>query len=272
MKNYYQILRIGRKATQDEIKRAYRSLAIVLHPDKNQSTEASALFQEINEAHEVLSDPDQRFQYDQKLDGAFNGASIERAMPEQKWHRDPAYRRSHQPGYRRPAPQPSERLLMMLHFLKYIRIISFAGLAWCTLLFVDYLLPFRVYQEQVLPESNRFVSWKFHHVPYVVVTDKGHQFPVPFDGIESFPVGSKIEVLTTMITHVLVKVEAAERKYTITRLATIYQTFLLAPAILLILSILGLVLKNGIEFRFNIAISTCIMLGFNFIFLTFSIL
>ena len=272
MKNYYQILRIGRKATQDEIKRAYRSLAIVLHPDKNQSAEASALFQEINEAHEVLSDNDKRFWYDQNLDELINGAVVERGIPERKWHRDPAYRRSHQPGYKRPAPQPSERLLMMLHFLKYMRIISLAGFGWCALLFVDYLLPFRIYKEQVLPESNRVVGWKFHHIPYVVVTDKGHQFPVPFDGVEFFPVGSKIEVLTTRITHVLVKVDAEEKKYTITRLATIYQTFLLAPAILLILSILGLVLKNGIEFRFNIGVSICIMLGFNFIFLTFSIL
>ena len=272
MKDYYQILRFGRKASQDEIKRAYRSLAIVFHPDKNQSAEASTLFQEINEAHEVLSDPEKRFQYDQNLGEYFNVAAADTGTPVQKWHRDPAYRRSHQPGYKRPQPQPSERLLMMLHFLKYMRIISYVGIGWCALLFVDYLLPFRIYEEHVLSESNRFVSWKFHHIPYVVVTDKGHQFPVPFDGIEFFPVGSKIEVLTTKITHVLVKVEAEEKRYTITRLATIYQTFLLAPAILLILSILGLALKKGIEFRFNIGVSICIMLGFNFIFLTFSIL
>ncbi len=269
MKDYYQILRIGRKASGTEIKRAYRSLAVVFHPDRNQSAEASALFQEINEAHEVLSDPDKRFRYDQTLDGSF---SVDVEPSQQQWHRDPAYRRSHAPGYKRPTPQPPERLLMMLHFLKYLRIISLIGIGWCALLFLDYLLPFRIYEERVLPESNRAISWKFHHIPNVVVTDKGHQFPVPFDGVEFFPVGSTIGVFTTKITHVLVKVEAESKKYTITKLATIYQTFLLGPVILFILSILGLMLKKGIEFRFNIEVSICIVLGFNLIFLIFSIL
>ena len=269
MKDYYQILRIGRKANGEEIKRAYRSLAIVFHPDKNRSAEASTLFQEINEAHEVLSDPDKRFFYDQQLNGSF---TVEEEVPTQKWHRDPAYRRSHQPGYKRPAPQPSERLLMMLHFLKYLRIISFVGIGWCALLFFDYLIPFRIYEESVLPESNRVISWKFHHIPNVVVTDKGHQFPLPFEGVEFFPAGSKINVFTTKILNVLVKVEADSKKYTISKLATIYQTFLFAPVILMALSILGLVLKKGIEFRFNIGVSICIVLGFNLIFLIFSIL
>ena len=217
----------------------------------------------------MLSDPDKRFRYDQTLNGSF---IVEPESPPAHWHRDPAYRRSRQPGYKRPPPQPSERLLMMLHFLKYLRIISFIGLGWCALLFFDYLLPFRIDEEKVLPESNRVISWKFHHIPNVVVTDKGHQFPVPFDGVDFFPVGSTIEIFTTKITHVLVKVEPRSKGYTIDKLATIYQTFLLAPIVLFILSMLGLVLKKGIEFRFNIGISICIVLGFNLIFLIFSIL
>ncbi|HRI79132.1 MAG TPA: DnaJ domain-containing protein, partial [Cyclobacteriaceae bacterium] len=63
MKDYYQILRVSHQANAVEIKRAYRRLAVVFHPDKNPSEEASALFQEINEAHEVLADPDKRAMY-----------------------------------------------------------------------------------------------------------------------------------------------------------------------------------------------------------------
>jgi len=66
-KNYYEILGLDKKATESEIKKAYRKLALKWHPDKNQDKkeEASAKFQEISEAFEVLSDPEKRKNYDQ---------------------------------------------------------------------------------------------------------------------------------------------------------------------------------------------------------------
>lgn len=190
----------------------------------------------------------------------------------QAWHRDPAYRRKQQAGYRPPPPGPSDRLLMMIHLLRYLRIISWSGIAWCALLLFDYAMPFRVSDEQVLPESSRVPSWQLHHVPNVVVTNKGNQFPVPYDGAGFFPVGSHAQVVTSRLLHVIVRVEAQDKRYTIDSLASIYQNFLLAPVILLALSILGLLLKNGIEFRFNIEVSICIVMAFNLIFLLFSII
>ncbi|MBY0433169.1 MAG: J domain-containing protein [Cyclobacteriaceae bacterium] len=268
MKDYYQILRISRQASDEEIKRAYRRLALVFHPDKNRSAEASALFQEINEAHEILSDPAQRQRYDELLSGA---TVVLEAPPPQQWHRDPAYRRKQQPGYKPPPARPSERLLMMVHFLQYLRPISWAGLAWCAFLVFDYSLPFRVSEENVLAEANRDITWEMHHVPNVVVTDKGHQFPVSYEGAEFFPVGSKVEVVTSWVLHVLVVVKAKSGLYTIDNLASVYQNFMIVPVILFLLSVAGLLLKKGIEFRFNVAISICIVLVFNLIFLLFSI-
>ena len=65
-KDYYSILGLDRKASQQEIKKAYRKLARKYHPDVNQGDKGSAdKFQEINEAHEVLSDPEKRQKYDQ---------------------------------------------------------------------------------------------------------------------------------------------------------------------------------------------------------------
>ena len=65
-KDYYSILGVDRKAGQKEIKKAFRKLARKYHPDVNQGDKASAeKFQEINEAHEVLSDPEKRTKYDQ---------------------------------------------------------------------------------------------------------------------------------------------------------------------------------------------------------------
>lgn len=65
-KDYYKILGVAKTATDKEIKAAYRKLARKFHPDVNQGdAKAEARFKEVNEAHEVLSDPDKRRRYDE---------------------------------------------------------------------------------------------------------------------------------------------------------------------------------------------------------------
>lgn len=64
-RDYYEVLGLGRNASEAEIKKAYRVLARQYHPDINKSPEAEARFKEVNEAHEVLSDPQRKAQYDQ---------------------------------------------------------------------------------------------------------------------------------------------------------------------------------------------------------------
>lgn len=63
-RDYYDILGVSRNASQDEIKKAYRRLAMQYHPDRNKDPEAAEHFKEINEAYEVLSDPEKRMAYD----------------------------------------------------------------------------------------------------------------------------------------------------------------------------------------------------------------
>jgi molecular chaperone DnaJ len=63
-KDYYEILGVPRNATKEEIKRAYRRLALQYHPDRNKSPDAEEKFKEISEAYAVLSDDEKRRLYD----------------------------------------------------------------------------------------------------------------------------------------------------------------------------------------------------------------
>ncbi len=64
-RDFYEILGVSKTATPEELKRAYRKLALEYHPDKNKTKEAEEKFKEINQAYEVLSDPQKKSTYDQ---------------------------------------------------------------------------------------------------------------------------------------------------------------------------------------------------------------
>lgn len=74
-RDYYEVLGVSKSASDDEIKKAYRKLAVKYHPDKNPGDkEAEAKFKEINEAHDVLSDKQKRARYDQFGHAGVGGA------------------------------------------------------------------------------------------------------------------------------------------------------------------------------------------------------
>ncbi|MHC4563736.1 MAG: DnaJ domain-containing protein, partial [Planctomycetota bacterium] len=77
-RDYYEVLGVARSAGGEDIKRAYRKLALKLHPDnyKGDKAEGEAKFKEVSEAYEVLSDPAKRQTYDRFGHEGLRGAGV----------------------------------------------------------------------------------------------------------------------------------------------------------------------------------------------------
>ncbi|HPS84977.1 MAG TPA: DnaJ domain-containing protein, partial [Bacteroidales bacterium] len=75
-RDYYEVLGVSKNASAEELKKAYRQMAIKYHPDKNPDDKsAEEKFKEAAEAYEVLSNPEKRQRYDQFGHAGMNGAS-----------------------------------------------------------------------------------------------------------------------------------------------------------------------------------------------------
>src|SRR6476619_3414036 len=72
--DYYKVLGVDKKASQEDIKKAYRKLARQYHPDTNKDAGAEERFKQISEAYDVLGDPEKRKRYD-RGGGVFGGSS-----------------------------------------------------------------------------------------------------------------------------------------------------------------------------------------------------
>lgn len=101
MQNYYQILELEERASQTEIRSAYRKLVKLHHPDINPHARALERIQQINQAYDVLSNPNTRAQYNRLLQTGYSSAKANQAYQQQQaWARRQYAERRH--AARRP--------------------------------------------------------------------------------------------------------------------------------------------------------------------------
>ncbi len=85
-RDYYEVLGVGRDATPEQIKKAYRRLALKHHPDRNpDDPNATAVFKEAAEAYEVLGDPEKRERYDRYGRAGLRGAGCTSGRPSRRY-------------------------------------------------------------------------------------------------------------------------------------------------------------------------------------------
>ena len=252
--NYYQVLGVQYSAGYDEIKRAYRRLAVLYHPDKNPDPAAENIFKKINEAYDVLSDPAKKRVYDLRLQAPFAEVVEDRTR-----HKDPAYRPS-RPRTRRKSDRERMKDLMREYMPWVIRITQFCFLA-SLLIVVDYLLPKHSNPMKIV-ETNvrRTYTRNFATTWWVIRTDDGRVIDVPYEFSDHFATGRQIELLTTMLLNVPRRVQSDTLAVRLNK--SIYGNFLFAPIALFIFSSLGLFFRKNVEIGFNLGVMCFLILIF----------
>jgi curved DNA-binding protein CbpA len=258
VKDYYAILGVHPSASEGEIKKAFRKLAIRYHPDKNSTAEAHPRFQEINEAYDVLGDPDKRSLYD---DHRANPFSEILSQPEAQ-HRDPAYRRRR--PYRPQKSEPPASYILMRDYLKYMIWVSRVGLLTSTLFFIDYVLPHRQVEEAI--EEIYSVRVRNNIAYHIIVTESGRKIKLYDDGASNFRNERTIRATLTRIYGTTMTVSSTSRMY-VERLAYLYTTFVFFPILLFVNSLLALFFRKRVELCFNLNVTGIILLIINFVFI-----
>ena len=139
MKDYYKILEVDKKATQRDIKSAYRLLAKKYHPDRSNTVHAQQLFTEVNEAYEVLSDTGQKQTYDQRRTGNYQKTQ-----------------------YRRAYQAKNTQSVDLKPYVSYFKSVSIAGLVLSLFLSIDFLIPRNVISEHF----SQWMKVVFRHLFY----------------------------------------------------------------------------------------------------------
>lgn len=223
------------------------------HPDKNPSS--GEKFKEINKAYEVLRDPQKRAEYDLILSGS---PSPTLARPA---HRDPAYHRRSSARYSQ-REHTSSSMELMAEYLPKFKWACWVALFICLLTAVDYLLPFKNYREDILEVNRMYRTGRGGGMIYdhdELITKNGIKINLYEEDAFVFKRVTYLNVEQSILFGKIVTVTTPGNDYKV-HVAAIYGNLIFVPLILLVASLLGVTIRNNVEFSFNLTIVSFILL------------
>lgn len=260
MKNYYSILGVSPSAHAADIKRAYRKLALQYHPDKNPSASAEQFFKEVNEAYEVLGDPQKRSEYDQRLFNPMYVSPMQSPPPAR--HRDPRYR----PAAARAAFRQDENTYeLMKEHLPKIVVITKCLLLLSIVLFIDFLLPRQTLHEDYASHYCQAASRRSGGGAHCIfTTQQGSTFRLEADDLGMMGDMDRLVLKKSWIMREVTEVQSGEKVASIS--SSIYGLFLFGPLFLLGFSIAAFVFRNNVYRGFNLGVTAALVFIFNLVF------
>jgi curved DNA-binding protein CbpA len=265
LKDYYSILGVPASATDAVIKRQYRKLVLQYHPDKNNTPEAAQIIQEINEAYDVLGDPQKRTQYDLLLSGQY---IVVPPVPETPRHRDPRYRPK-SAEYVRKSRENSFYMYMKQN-LKYMVLVSKFTLAFTLFCFSDFMLPSVKEVHQILYTSKTVNAQQSEESrgEFVLYLENGSVIKLSHDFEENFLEGDKVDYNRSRMLSVPVRLLNQRTNFSTRVPLSFFGNFFFFPVILLVTSVIGISFnEEEVEFKFNVGIFNLIFFFFNLYFL-----
>jgi hypothetical protein len=255
MKDYYRILQITPDASQEEVKKAYRRLAKVHHPDIAGNGERQEIFiQDINEAYRTLSHPEKRSRYD--------WIRTNREIPQQETTTSESYfqeKQRHPYGFNRGAFQQQVRERELVKpYLGYTYAVSRISLVFCLLLAIDFLMPLRqrtdkvTYLTEVHSKSGEFEKHEYTQLH----TWKGSKAFVANEASLFFKENPTVLLFRTRLfgkLRYIAPAQAVKQRFINSR--SIYGNFIFIPALLLLTAFFGSLkyFKPELDFSFGVA-------------------
>ncbi len=236
MKDYYKILQIDRNASETEIKKAYRELALKYHPDRTSNALDHSHFNEINEAYHVLvkqkSREDYNLTYDYRRYGK-SGSSTDYYGGERPTGGAQGTRRRYYPP---PGFYRKREEMDLSPYVRSVRIISGFTFIFVFLLILDYFLPKEIHNQTI---QAKLISYDSYNS--VIIATEKYNFPLSYDYSKLVYTGDKAKVELSPIFNIPQKlvVDTGLDTYVFRPHYSIYNVFSFFIVILLGTSFLG---------------------------------
>jgi curved DNA-binding protein CbpA len=240
----YEILGITQAASEQEIKKAYRKLALQYHPDKNKNADAADRFNEIQKAYEVLSDTQLKNAYDYRLQLGTNNEPTQR-------YRHPRDKARTNTYYQTKPKGPSQEQILKQKALPFFQYVAKAGVILILFMLIDVLLPLRLKEKTIInisAYSNRKISYDIMHF------DDGTSRRIPYELEYRLNIGDKVVYHHTYLSGITRQFTVPKLTFTYTKLATLYTNFRFVPILFFLGVTAAFIFKNKIDFSFSLGI------------------